>query len=165
MRILLLLLFASLVGCKSNRGNAKLATEFQPVFSPGPPTLLYKTTKDYSNLVPVLLSDDKSTIISYPHPSDIKVGDKYSVPTPLSKGYLLDNRGIGKNVAFLKYTYEEYGKLDSAPEPSELYKAIIDKEPLIEMCHCGNRNTYKDVVAELNKAIEQTAILRKCKKL
>jgi hypothetical protein len=101
---------------------------------PGPQTIVYKTKKDYYNLVPVLLSDDKTEIISYPHPIDIKVGDTYVTPTKLNEGYLLDNRGIGKNVAFLNMTYEQYSKLDRVPTLEELQNMIVDKNPLEVMC-------------------------------
>ena len=59
----LLILFALLISCK---GQQK--TEFIADYKmPGPQTIVYKTKKDYYNLVPVLLSDDKTEIISYPH--------------------------------------------------------------------------------------------------
>ena len=40
-------------------------------YSAGPTTFIYKTKGDYNNLVPVILSDDKTNISSYPHPKDI----------------------------------------------------------------------------------------------
>jgi hypothetical protein len=165
MRFLLLILLGSLACCRSNRSADPVSVGFEPVFTPGPPTLIYKTSKDYVNQVPVILSDDKTTIVSYPHPRDLKRGDKFLVPTTLQKGYLLDNRGIGKNVAFLKYTYEEYASFSTAPELSELNAAILDKDPLIELCHCGNRNSFQDIVTELNNAIQANEVPVKCKKL
>ena len=42
-----------------------------------PPVVIYKTAKDYSRHVPVGLSEDGQTIVSYPAVSDVKVGDKY----------------------------------------------------------------------------------------
>ena len=80
-------------------------------------------------------------------------GDKYPYPTPLADGYLLDNRGIGRNVAFLSYTYEEYAALPSTPSRSELLEKVIDKHPLTEIHTCGNRYQYKDLVKELNERI------------
>ena len=66
----------------------------------GPPTTLYKTKADYNNKVPVTLSEDKTKIVSYPSPKDVFYNGNFAYPTPLAQGYLLDNRGIGKNVAY-----------------------------------------------------------------
>lgn len=65
------------------------------------PVIVYKTKSDYFNLVPVVLSDDKSKIISYPSPTDI---NSSLLPTKLKNGYLIDNKGIQPNVAFLSFT-------------------------------------------------------------
>ena len=75
-------------------------------------------------------------------------------PTPLADGYLLDNRGIGRNVAFLSYTYEEYAALPATPSPEELMEKVIDKHPLLEIHFLGNRYQYKDITRELNERIE-----------
>ena len=139
--------------------------DFQPDFSPGPHALVYKTKGDYDNLVPVVLSDDKKTIISYPHPNDLRTNGVLAVPTLLKNNYRLDNRGIGKNVAFLKLTYEEYSKLDSAPALNKMYELIIDQDPLSELYDCGNKLKYKDIVTELNVAIEDGSLGKKCKKI
>ena len=77
-------------------------TDFVLVFASGPPVLVYKTKANYNNLVPVILSDGKTEIVSYPHPKDLIKGSRFPLPFILNDGYLLDNRGIGKNVAFLK---------------------------------------------------------------
>lgn len=117
----------------------------------GPPVVVYKTTKDYSRNVPVGLSADGTRIVSYPAVSDVR-GLPY--PTPLADGYLLDNRGIGRNVAFLSYTYEEYAALPATPSPEELMEKVIDKHPLLEIHFLGNRYQYKDITRELNERIE-----------
>ena len=115
-----------------------------------PPTIVYKTVKDYNKNVAVYLSEDKKTITGYPAPTDVSSN---SYPTLLKKGYLLDNRGIGKNIAFISLTYEEYASLKQAPSISELENMIIDRDPIKEMYFCGNRGTYSDV-SELNKLID-----------
>jgi hypothetical protein len=150
------------IACKS-----QYKATFKPDYSntSAPPTLVYKTRLNYYNLVPVMLSDDKTEIISYPHPKDLKVGDALALPTSLKDGYLLDNRGIGSNVAFLKMTYEEYSKLESAPSLIELYDLIIDKDPLTELCNCGNRNAFKDKTSELNKIIMSKKLKTICKEI
>ena len=84
-----------------------------------PRVFVYKTKGDYSHLVPVLMDDSRTQILSYPHPRDLFIGGKLCLPTLLNDGYWLDNRGIGRNVAFLSYTYEEYSRLSSAPSMEE----------------------------------------------
>lgn len=118
-----------------------------------PPVIIYKTTKDYSRHVPVELNESGTEIVSYPAVSDVKIGDRYPYPTQLEEGYLLDNRGIGRHVAFLSYTYEEYAALPATPSRAELLEKVIDKHPLTEIHRCGNHYQYKDIVAELNEQI------------
>ncbi len=120
---------------------------------PGPRCIIYKTRNDYRNKVPVTLSRDRSVIVSYPDIRDIRTKDGFSLPGLLADGYLLDNRGIGPDVAFLSLTYEGYAALQKTPQAGELFREIIDKDPLTEMYDCGNRGRYTDVVKELNDII------------
>ena len=115
-----------------------------------PPTIIYKTVKNYNQNVAIYLSEDRKTITGYPAPTDVS---SQSYPTPLKKGYLLDNRGIGKNTAFISMTYEEYAALKKVPSITELENMIIDRNPIKEMYYCGTRGTYSDV-SELNKLID-----------
>lgn len=171
MRLLILLILALTTTCcvskkKTNSNSqANMTEELTPQFTPGPPVLVYKTVFDYNNLVPVMLSEDKTTIVSYPHPADLLSGSRYPMPTLLNNGYLLDNRGIGKNVAFLKLTYEEYAKLKEAPALKELYDLIIDKDPLLELCDCGNKKAFTDLQKQLNKLIDNNTLRTKCKRI
>ncbi|MCX6245443.1 MAG: hypothetical protein NTU98_12180 [Bacteroidetes bacterium] len=130
----------------------------------GAPCLVYRTRSDYSVNVPVILSDDRSTIVSFPDIKDIWFNGKLSYPTPLAENYLLDNRGIGPMVAFLSYTYEEYSRLSATPPASELMKHIIDKDPLTVMYQCGLRSQYQNPEQELNVIIT-TGKLETFKKL
>lgn len=157
------------IGCSSSRKPAATdrAVEGAPVVRSGtaaparnaspvqaaPPVVIYKTTRDYSRNVPVGLSQDGTRVVSYPAVSDVRVGGRYPYPTPLEEGYLLDNRGIGRNVAFLSYTYEEYAALPATPSAAELLEKVIDKHPLVEIHTCGNRYQYTDLVKELNEQI------------
>lgn len=119
------------------------------------PAIVYKTKADYYDKVPVTLSADKTTIISYPAPSDLYRDGQLAYPTRLAKGYLLDNRGIGKNVAFTNYTYEVYAKLPKAPSEKELLNSIIDDTPLLYWVNLGPRiYFFKDEVGEINDIIE-----------
>ena len=89
---------------------------------PGPHCIVYKTRADYSKLVPVILSADKSKIVSYPDVKDINNNGNFPYPSPLKKGYLLDNRGIGPDVAFIRLTYEEFARLKATPPAADLYR-------------------------------------------
>jgi S-methylmethionine-dependent homocysteine/selenocysteine methylase len=88
-------------------------------------------------------------------PTDIYYQGKLALPNKLKQGYLLDNRGIGKNVAFIKLTYQEYAKLVKAPTLTELYAMIVDKEPLLKLYNCGNREDFSNLVKQLNQIMEQ----------
>jgi hypothetical protein len=131
----------------------------------GPPTIVYKMKKDYSQNVPVILSDDKANIISYPAVEDVNLNGKYPLPALLSKGYYLDNRGIGPNVAFTLYTYEEYSKLPATPSVNELFISITNNNPILEMYDCGNRLHFSNIEAELNSIIDRGELSKKCKRL
>lgn len=115
--------------------------------------LVYKTRKDYSQFVPVIMNDAKTEIISYPDPTDVYYKGTLAYPTVLVKGYLLDNRGISPNIAFLNYTYEEYSKLKALPAMGTLMKKIKDKNPLLELWNCGLRTNFKNEVEEINLLI------------
>lgn len=143
-----------------NTGNK---IHFKPDYSPGPAALVYKTKADYRDKVPVILSEDKTRVVSYPHPSDLKTDSGYIIPTDLAEGYLLDNKGITANVAFLKLNYSEYAALEFVPSLEELYALILDKDPLTELCSCGNRKSFKDMTAQLNDLIKKGELRKVCK--
>ena len=129
---------------------------------PGPKALIYKTRANYFDKVPISLSDDKTAVTSYPDPSDLKIGDKLLLPSHLTKGYLLDNRGISPNVAFLKYSYEEYAALTRPPDAKELMQSILDPDPIIELWDCGQRSDFTQL-KELKQIIRKK--FQNCKKL
>jgi len=167
MKIAITIFLVTFLGCRTNAKvahdqNDKLAP-FAPVYATGPQALVYKTRGDYANLVPVILSDDKKEIVSYPHPGDLKTVNGYPLPDHLLDGYLLDNRGIGKNVAFLKLTYAEYASLEQMPTLQELYDLIIDKNPLTELCDCGSKQAFSDTTGQLNKLISDKKLRTVCK--
>ena len=128
------------------------------------PCIIYKTKADYSKQVPVTLSEYKTNITSYPDISDIRKQGEKVYPTALSNGFLLDNRGIGPNVAFLAITYDEFIKGTETPCSDELFHQILDADPLLVMYQCRTRHQYTEMVAELNQLIE-TDIFSNCKKL
>lgn len=115
-----------------------------------PRAIIYKTNGDFDNFVPVTLSEDKHTIISYPAPSDITPSQK---PIKLTDGYLLDRRGINTNTAFTRYTYTEYASLKSAPSIDELKAAMMPEAKVTRIVM---------LPMTLNEAINDTA---KCNSL
>ncbi len=120
---------------------------------PGPRCIVYKMKQDYSQLVPVELTPDRSEIVSFPGIRDIYYHDVFAYPTKLEDGYFLDNRGIGPQVAFLRLTYDEYSKLETTPTASTLMNLILAVDPILEMYDCGNRNSYADAAAAMNQLI------------
>lgn len=159
------LFFAScLSNQKLSQTNTRDSAQLLPTpqFTPGPATLVYKTKNNYNNLVPILLSADKKEILSYPDPRDLRHQPE---PSTLKEGYLLDNRGIGLHVAYLKLTYEEYAALTRPPSIDELRKMTIDTNPLITLYDCGNRNTFSDVQKELDQIISSGRLSKLCKRI
>lgn len=130
--------------------------------TPGPHLLVYKTRSDYRQLVPVLLSADKKTIVSYPDPSDIRRGGKRILPGELKEGYLVDNRGIGMNVAFLNITYKKYAKLKEPPSQEKMMRMIKDADPLTALCDCGLKANFKEPVKEVNVMIDKNELPKRC---
>ena len=131
---------------------------------PGPACIVYKTRADYSQNVPVILSEDKSSIMSFPDIRDLYYKGQFACPDPLSGGYLLDNRGIGPGVAFLTFTYEEYSRFGKTPPAVDLFGRILDKDPLLEMYQCGKKTQYSRPVEALNEIITKGG-LKDCQRL
>jgi len=127
-----------------------------------PHVLIYKTRKDYKRYVPVQLSADKKSIVSYPDPADITDAGR---PVQLHRGYVLDKRGVGLNTAFLKLRYEEYAGLRFAPSTDDLYNLILDKDPITELCDCGVADSTKNSPAVLNALIDKKKLRKQCKVL
>jgi hypothetical protein len=130
-----------------------------------PPVTVYKTKSNYTNLVPIGLSEDKARIASYPGTGDVYYSGKLAYPTELNQGYLLDHRGIGKNTAFLNITYERYSQLERTPSLTELFNLILDNDPFLEIYDCTN--TYIDptgpgATEKLNEIINNGTLNEKC---
>lgn len=117
-----------------------------------PTTIVYKTKKNWNDLVPIQLSADKLTVISYPSPGDIMVNGELREPSVLRDGFLLDNYGIGPNSVFIRIKYREYSRLKQAPSLDSLYSLVIDKEPFVEMWDAGQRGNYNST-EELNSLV------------
>ncbi|MEA1877394.1 MAG: hypothetical protein U9N86_11065 [Bacteroidota bacterium] len=147
-KIMVLFLAVFLLSCSSNN---KVVI---PDYMPGPKAIVYKTKADYYDKVPIFLSEDKKTITGFPHPKDLMQVGQLALPTKLIKGYLLDNRGVNANTAFLKYSYQEYADLQTHPNLEKLYQSIIDKDPILEIYDCGLRSDY-ETVGEINQLIKK----------
>ena len=128
----------------------------------GTPIIVYRTKQDHSEHVPVIMNDDRSAIVSYPHPSDLK-GDVR--PVDLGNGYLLDRRGIGPNVAYLDMTYAQYAALSTAPSLAELQAHIIDRDPLSELYDCGKQTGNSNTEEEFRTLVASGQLGTRCKKL
>ena len=158
--------FSSSCSKKVTSGGSSATPQDKPMSAsvPSAPCIIYKTKSDFAQYVPVMLSEDKTKIASYPDIRDVYYKGQLAYPSQLSDGFLLDNRGIGPNVAFLSVTYEKYSVLSKTPTMDELMNLIQDKDPLTEMYQCGNRSQYADPVKELNDLITG-GNLSKCKKI
>ncbi len=144
-----------LVSCNSKKNMKQniLTNSEVAMHIPSAPAVIYKTIRDFSDYVPVIMDEDRTRIVSYPDPTDLTLNGKPAKPTPLLNGYLLDNRGINKNVVFLKYTYETYIKMTSPPSLNDMMANILEKYPLAEMYTCGFRNEFTDLVKDMNVII------------
>jgi len=121
--------------------------------------VVYKTKKDYSNLVPIQLAQDKQTIISYPAKEDlVRIGNENVLL--LEGGFLLDLVGVTQNTVFTHFTLEQYQRI-LTPSIEEFKKSVIELEPFTEMYSC-DRNYDKN---ELNKFIKDNTISNKCVKI
>jgi len=155
-KVLFIFLFATF-GCKQK--GILMTPDFK---TPGPPAIVYQTKNDYSKFVPVILSPDKKSIVSYPNPSDIQHLPK---PTALQKNWFLDNRGITEEVAYLNITWEDYAKLKEAPSPEQLFQNLLDKDPLKKMCNCGLKKAMQNPENQINDLIKSNQLEKKCKTL
>ena len=167
------LLIAGLAFCGNANGQAPAGLPPQGGNAPGaqPNVIVYKTKGAYANLVPVVLSPDKSRIVSYPAPADVRPGGRYAKPVVLHKGYLLDRRGINSGVAFLNLTYAQYAALPEAPSPDKMMTMLRDKDPLVRMCDCGLRSdvvpgqsnpTTAALKKQLNRWIDRKMLGQQC---
>ena len=87
-----------------------------------PQAIVYQVSGENAmDLVPVTLSADGKSLVSYPAPTDLNEGQ---TPIDLGDGWWLDRRGIGPSSVFTTYTYEQYAAMQQAPSPQELLRHI-----------------------------------------
>ena len=147
-RITALFLITLMLSCNATKMSSE-STEALPS------AIVYKTTGDYYQLVPITLNESKDKVASYPAPSDLFTNGKLALPVRLDNGYLFDRRGINANTAFTSYTYEEYSRMKSAPSIEKLFNSIADSNPFEEIYMCGKINKFKDPVKDLNRLIQK----------
>lgn len=150
---LLLLIFVALnfTSCKTNK---ILQKDAEATYATGPRVIIYKTTENYFMHVPVVLSEDKKSLVSYPAPGDVFYNGDLAYPVKLEDGFMLDRRGIRPESGFLSWTYYEYSRFEKTPSPAELLSKILDSDPFTEIYDCGKPTQYKDLVNELNEKIK-----------
>jgi hypothetical protein len=129
------------------------------------PLIIYKTNGDFQNNTPVSVSNDRKHVTGYPAPSDLTFRGQLRKPTPLADGYLLDNRGISQNTAFLTLTYEQYSKLENVPSASELFALIAEKSEITEMWRCKRKSTDSLNIIEARRLIRENRLQEECIKL
>jgi hypothetical protein len=143
-----------IAGC----AGSKMAEDASKVSYAGPPVIVYKTVEDYSGYVAVMMNEEKTEIVSYPAPSDIRNQTNMGKPVKLDKGYLLDNRGISTNTVFLDISLTDYAMLQQPPSLEEMQRMIKRKEPFSEMYNLGVRGRFKDEVKEINRIIRANTL-------
>jgi len=142
MRNVLLLIFMVLFSCCER--NKALTTDGENALKP---VVIYKTTKDYSENIPIVMDEAKEKIIAYPATTDVSNNKR---PTQLANGFLLDNFGIQKNTVYTSYTIEEYRNLGKQPDLKTLGIKIVDKNPFVEMYqYKGNISTVEMLNQEI----------------
>lgn len=151
--VIILALFFSFGCASTEKRSADKAAAGTTIAVAGPDAIIYKTRADYHELVPVIMNAAKDDIVSFPAPGDLKYKGRPALPTDLADGFLLDNRGINENSAFLGITYEDYMALEKTPSKDELLGMIIDRDPFTVMYDCGKRGQYRNEVDELNALI------------
>lgn len=130
VRIAFIIISVWMAGCSSGKApvvrqeGAGQATEYHTARNSAiPKAVIYRTNGDYADNVPVNLNESRTSLVSYPAPSDIT---SHSAPVPLGDGWLFDRRGgVGINTVFLNYTYSQYAALKYTPSSTQLMQAII----------------------------------------
>ncbi|MCM1355488.1 MAG: hypothetical protein NC212_03675 [Staphylococcus sp.] len=113
------------------------------------PARIYKTNGDYADKVPVMLNADRNTLVSYPAPTDLRTG----LPVKLTDGFLLDNRGVGVNTAFTRWSYREYEALAAPPSPAEIMANILPEARVTEIYEMPFASGTPDAAARCDSLI------------
>ena len=77
-----LIVVSCVAGNKNSRQSSPPVNENQKIGMASPPVIVYKTRNDYFDKVPVILSEDKTRIVSFPDPLDLKINGNFSCNKP-----------------------------------------------------------------------------------
>lgn len=129
------ILAAGFVSCRSRQAEVQPEQMQLPVLGSSvmamPKAIVYQVSGDNCmDLVPITLSADGKTVVSYPAPTDLNEGQ---TPIDLGDGWWLDRRGIGPTSVFTTYTYEEYAAMKTPPSIEQLMKHIDRKAHITRM--------------------------------
>ena len=95
-----------------------------------PKAVVYKMNGDYAAYVPVTVSADGRSLISFPAPTDLVDG---SEPIAMASGYYLDRRGVNQNTRFTRWTYAEYRALRQTPSPAQILDNLIPDARVVDI--------------------------------
>ncbi len=121
---------ALITDMKVNNGNGYRAQPPRGTSAAMPKAVIYRTNGDYRLNVPITLDASRSSVVSYPAPTDISPDME---PLCLADGWLLDRRGVSENTAFTTYTYSSYMTLPSAPSPQQLLESVIPSARVVSL--------------------------------
>lgn len=156
-----LLLTALMSQCRFRKKTAAAGTVYTWQDIPGPRILVYQSKEQVQELVPVVLNDSGTAIVSYPAPGDVSEQNR---PTRLRQGYWLDNRGVAGNVAYLDFTWKAYSALKEV-DAAMLMAHIKFRNPFTVRCDCGYRDPAVDAEKAMNRLILDKKIKSTCKLL
>ena len=117
--IMIMASLTATTACSTSKTNA-VATPTGYV-NAMPRAVIYRTSGDCADLVPVVLSADGTSLTWYPDVRDIRAT---SAPMDAGDGWLLDRIGVGEHTVFLDYTLDQYRSLGTTPPASELMRHI-----------------------------------------
>jgi len=157
----MILLLACGSGSKTQKNNAEKPSA-NNIINELAGYKVYKTKGDYSKLVPVIITDDKSAIESSPLPSDLFVDGQFLYPAKLAQGYFLGRHGIGPQTAFLKWDYEKFFQDGALLSKKELNSLILDADPFLEMYHCVTRVEESVAIEYFNDLINNGNLHDQC---
>ncbi len=87
-----------------------------------PQAVIYQMNGAWQDFVPVTLSTDGSSLVSFPAVTDINDSQR---PIELADEWWLDCRGISPPTAFTGYTYTRYAALSETPSPKTLLASLL----------------------------------------
>lgn len=120
-----------LPGCRGgSAATAVSASSYAGQAQALPRALIYRTSGDFNDNVPITLDASRQRPVSYPAPTDITAA---SAPVVLADGWLLDRRGISAGSVFTRYTYRGYSALDSVPPVAVLMDSVIPGATVTEI--------------------------------